>query len=183
MRRVQIKMRRENRQAFRIRRLDRQQRPALHLPRQQIDQIRQPFRRQMLHHLRTIHAAERHIRQAFQISKTTPPAPPSAPSTGRRDRIPRSDRCRARRMPRLARDFQKFPAPAAQVENALRSREFRHVHLLMLADLFFGPAEIIGETQPVEIDRLSRGVSFGRQNFIQRALTPRPSAGSASARR
>ena len=107
----------EDRQAFRIGRLDRQHaRRAASFARRQPDHLRQALRRQMLHHLRAEDAVERRVRQVASDRRTGRPSPPEVPCCGTEPRIPRSDRCRApeRRLrassPEIRRARSRYPA-------------------------------------------------------------------------
>src|SRR5579864_523512 len=67
--RIQIKVRSENRQALRVGSLDRQDAAGSQAAGAQPYHLRQAFRRQMLHHLRTEDAVERRLRLPGKIRK------------------------------------------------------------------------------------------------------------------
>ena len=150
VRRVEIKMRRENGEAFRVRRLDGQHAAALQFRGAEPDHLRQALRRQMLHHLRTEDAIELAIRLRGEVREKIGHFGVRAFCTAlRHGFLAEIDAARRHADSRMI--SRNSPRPQPISSTFVRPAKIRFVELQIAPDVFFGAAEALGETAVIEI--------------------------------
>ena len=146
---VEIEMRGEDGQAFGVGSFNGEHAFARQARGAQADHLRQPGRRQMLHHLRAEYSVERALGQRGQVRE-------QIRGSGFKTLLAAHGNALLAEIdaggghPGFPHQLQELAAPAADVQHSRAAGEIVQIELLAGLDVFFGTAETFGETGVIE---------------------------------